>query len=92
LRCFRAGDEEWLAAPNQLLEEHLIRGRKAEEVRGVDRSQGRMAIALNSERLKDIIDPLKPWYRDTRFLITSAIAIASLFWAILSTLLLKSSR
>jgi len=51
-----------------------------------------MAIALNSERLKDIIDPLKPWYRDTRFLITSAIAIASLFWAILSTLLLKSSR
>jgi len=80
------GNDEFLAAIDQLLHEGLILG-----VRGSVGSDGvghRLAVALNPHRIKDINKEVRGWHRDPRFVISTALAIAALVWAILKGLLL----
>lgn len=87
LNGFSPGDEEFLAAIDQLRKEDLIHCTADEKVPGEYGMQARLAVALNPDAVDRVRKELTSWYQDARFLIPAAIALAALLWSIIKELL-----
>jgi hypothetical protein len=74
LKTFRPGDQQYLKAINQLLNENLIKAISSENL---------SAIAINPVRIANIKKELNSWHTNPRFWITSLIAVAVLAMAMI---------
>jgi hypothetical protein len=74
LKTFRPGDQQYLKAVNQLLNEDLIKAISSENL---------SAIAINPFRIAHIRMELNSWHTIPRFWITSLIAVAVLALAMI---------
>jgi hypothetical protein len=89
LKCFKAGDQIFLTAMNQLLAEGLVVG-VSSGVK-IEDSTERAAIAANPGRIKDIRKEIRPWYKDPVW-IGTILGAAALLATIVGMLLGNSEH